>query len=282
MSKYILYNGELKLIDDAVIKIDNRLYNYGDGVFETIRCLSSKPLFFETHYQRLKDSLAILKINLPDEYTENYFNYQIERLLQKNRIYKGARVKLTVFRNAGGLYTPLDKTASYTITASPLENELFSLPLNGVQVGTYSEKLKPVNKFSALKTCSALFYVMAGIWKQENDFGDCFILNENGKIIEALSSNIFIAKADKLFTTTSYCGCVDGTMRRNIIELAPNLKIPIKELDGFTESELLEADEILLTNAIQGVSYVAAFKGRRYYNLMAKKLTVQLNKIIQR
>ena len=240
MSKYICYNGDIKLANEPIIKADNRSFNYGDGVFETIRCLSSKPFFFDKHYNRLIDSLAILKISLPSEYTEEYFRHQIERLLQKNRIYKGARVRLTVFRNSGGLYTPIDKMGSYIITVSSLQEELFALPANGLRIGIYTENKKQVNPFSHLKACNSLFYIMAGIWKKENNLDDCLILNQENRIIEGLSSNIFLVKDNILFASNTSCGCVDGTMRRTIIELVSN-KLDVKQVNGFTEQSLLSS-----------------------------------------
>ncbi len=280
MGKYLCHNGDYKLSDEAIILANNRAFNYGDGIFETIRCLSSQPLFFEKHYQRLKASLDFLKIELSSEFNENYFKFHINKLLQKNRIYQGARVRITFYRSPGGLYTPTNHKGEFVMVADSLSQEKFSLPEKGLKIGIYTDNLKPINLFSHIKSCNSLFNTMAGIWKKEHSLDDCLIVNQNKKIIEGLSSNLFIVKDKQIFATTIDCGCVDGTMRKTIIEITKKLGFVVKELDGFIKEDLLIADEVFLTNAIQGVQHVAGFKNRRYYHNISAKLVSALNSMI--
>lgn len=277
MSKYLCYNGELQLVTEATIYADNRCFNYGDGVFETIRCLNSRALFFDKHYQRLANSLRILKIKLPTEQNRAYFEGLIYRLLQRNRFYQGARVRITAFRNAGGLYTPTSNSLSFIITATALETEGFELASKGLLVDIYTENKKPVNVLSSLKTCNSLFYVLAGLWKRERNLDDCLIVNQQNKIIEGLSSNIILVKGKTLYTTVENCGCVEGTMQSTIMNICEESNLNLKLCDGFDERDLLNVDEILLTNAVQGVSYVSAYKSRRYYHSVASVLIKALN-----
>jgi branched-subunit amino acid aminotransferase/4-amino-4-deoxychorismate lyase len=281
MSRHINFNGSHIPANEPQIMADNRGFCYGDGIFETIRCLNSQPLFFSNHYHRIADSLKLINIQLPDAYTEQYFRLQINKLLQKNRLYKAARVRLSIFRNQGGFYTPANNSASFIITATEFEDEYFSLPAQGLKTGIYSEQLKPISPLSKLKTSSSLFYVLAGIWKSANKLDDCFILNQEQKIIEGLSSNLFLVKNKVLYTTTNECGCVDGTMRKTIIEIASGNNIEVKYTNGFTEKDIEVVDEILLTNAIQGVHFVSAFRNRRYYHKMGAWFINQLNELIK-
>jgi branched-chain amino acid aminotransferase len=85
-----------------------------------------------------------------------------------------------------------------------------------------------------------------------------------------------------MYATSNKCGCIDGTMRKTIIKIALKLNIEVFEQEGFSEQDLLQADEVLLTNAIQGVNYVSGFKGRRYYHTFAAKLIQQLNLLLEK
>lgn len=279
MAKYLNFNGELNLTEKPCLGIDNRALNYGDGFFETIRCLSSKPLFFHNHYQRLLKSMQLLKMELPSEWTEHYFQQQIFKLLQRNRIYKGARVRLTVFRKSGGLYTPTLHTPLFIISASFLENEYFNLNKKGVKVGIYTEEYKPINRLSSIKSCSALYYVLAGMWKKENRYDDCLLVNERGKIMEALSSNLFLVKDNVIYTPSITSGCVEGTMRRTILDIFRSGGMQVVENKGFDEQNLRSADEVFLTNAIQGVLPVSGYLDRRYYHNVASGLVNNLNQV---
>ena len=277
MSKYVCINGNIKPATDQVINYQNRSFRYGDGIIETIRCLNSTPLFFEKHYRRISSALHYLKMPLSEEFGKDHFRFHIEKLLQKNRIYKGAKCRIAFYRRGSGLYTPSSNSSGYLIEVTTLDEEFYTLPESGVTIGIYSENRKPIEPLSALKTSSALFYVLAGIWKSENNLNDCFILNTEGKIIEALTSNIVLVKDNELFFTTNDCGCVDGTMQRTLLDVVKSNKIKYHFVPGFSENHLLDGDEILLTNAVQGINYVGAYKNRRYYNTMAKKLIRFLN-----
>jgi branched-subunit amino acid aminotransferase/4-amino-4-deoxychorismate lyase len=281
MSKYACINGQFVKSDEPQLLVSNRSFQYGDGVFETIRCLNSQPLFFEKHFQRLQNALHQLNMILPDEYSENYFIFLIQNLLQKNRIYKGARARLHVFRNEGGYYTPSDNSASFLLTVDAIDSEYFMLNEKGIHIDIYTNITKPINELSQFKTCNALLFVKAGLWKKEQSLDDCLLLNNDGNIIESSASNFFMVTSGKLVTPSIYSGCVDGTMRRTIFEIAAEKNIQLMESDKIQEKHLATADEIFLTNAIQGISWVGAFKNHRYYHNFSSKLTAYLNETIK-
>lgn len=277
MMNHVNLNGQQLKFEEAAILPSNRSFSYGDGVFETIRCLNSQPLFFDKHYQRLRNALYHLKIELSPEFTENYFRLQIQNLLQRNRIYKGARARLSVFRNEGGLYTPSNNTAGFVIIVEPLGTEKFELNAVGYHIDIFRELLKPVNFLSQFKTSSALLFIMAGLWKKEQKLDDCFILNQSESIIESLASNIFLVKGGKLITPSVESGCVDGTMRRTILEIAVKNNIAFIETDGLNENHLLSAEEVFITNAVAGIHWVSAYKDKRFFHTTSSKLVKLLN-----
>lgn len=279
MSKYLLYNGDLILTEDFKISPDNRAFNYGDGIFESIRCLNSKPLFFDKHYQRLRNALYELQIELPKEFSEDYFRQNIYKLLQQNRIYKGARVRLNIFRSEGGLYTPSDNKAQFILSAKSLQHEEFILNSEGITIGIYDEIRKPFSPFAQFKTSNALLYIMAAKWKAAHKLDDCIIKNQDGYLIEGVSSNIYCVIDNKIITPAIESGCVNGTMRSTIFNLAAYLKIPIIETLKLNEKVLHQADEIFFTNAIQGIVWVVSYEERRYYHFIASKILMELNKI---
>ena len=277
MSKYLNLNGEQIKADTPVLKHTNRVFCYGDGIFETIRCLNSKPLFFEKHYQRMRNALYHLKIELPAEFTENYFRLHINKLLQRNRIYKGARARLSVFRSEGGLYTPSNNVASYLLTVDSIDTEEYTLNHTGLQIDIFTGLSKPLNFLSQFKTNNALLFVMAGLWKKEQNLDDCILMNQHGNIAETLASNIFFVMKDKIITPSVESGCVDGTMRRTILEIAAKNNIAVLEVDNLTENHLSAADEVFLSNAISGINWIGAYKDKRYFHTLASKLTNWLN-----
>ncbi len=276
--RYQNFNGDLIQESSKLFDSNNRLFCYGDGIFETIHACGSSPQFLYEHYKRIERALIVLGIEIP--FNLNQLEKEIEKTLAKNRIYKGARVRLAIYRNDGGLYAPTNNTSSFLIETSDLEFEKYALNSKGLNIGIYSEMKKPVNILSPFKTSNALLFVLAGLYKSKNDFDDCIILNDNGAVCEAISSNLFFVKGKTIVTPSVKSGCVSGIMRVKVLEIADFLGYSIVEQDNVDVSILQKADEVFLSNAISGVRWVLSYRRKRYTPFVAKKITEALNQIV--
>jgi len=95
------------------------------------------------------------------------------------------------------------------------------------------------------------------------------LINENGTICEAISSNVFVVKNGTLFTAPLTEGCVAGIMRKQIMHMATENKILTFE-SPLTMYTLLNGDEVFLTNSIQGLQWVGQYKDRFYTNKLSQ------------
>lgn len=234
-------------------------------------------MFLREHITRLKLGMTVLRMNLPAEFiTENIYELIIQ-LLKHNSHAPNARIRLTVFRNEGGYYSPETNDISFLIESEELDGG-FSLNQKGLWVDVYADIKKSINKLSNIKSGSALLYVMAAISKQSMKLDECFLINENGTVCESISSNIFAVKNGTIYTAPLSEGCVAGVMRKQIMNLAHEHKILAFE-SPLTTYTLLNADEIFLTNSIKGVQWVGQFKDKFYTNKMAQFFTDKLNQI---
>jgi branched-chain amino acid aminotransferase len=208
-----------------------------------------------------------------------FLEQAIWELAKKNNVLSDGRVRLTIFRNEGGYYVPTNNDVSYLLEVYPLAEKGYILNTKGYTVDLFNDFAKPINKLSALKSANCLIYVMAGIFKTENQLDDCLLQNDKQRIIEGINSNVFFVKSGEIYTASLDDGCVHGVMRKKIIELAKANKMIVHEIT-VTESQLLSADELFLTNAINGIRWVVAFKQKRYFNDTSKKLLEKLNELI--
>lgn len=278
-SLYINFNGFLYKEGEKVFTVNNRAFKYGDALFETIRIINGQPCFLEDHFIRLKKGMKVLKMNA-GTISFNQLKDQIIRLINKNRIKEGGRIRLTVFRSSEGFYLPEgDEGRSYLIEASPLKEHIYKLNEKGITVGVYDELKITRNVLAQIKTTNNIPNILAGIYKRENNLDDCIVLNDQDRIAEAISSNIFLYKNNNLYTPSLEEGCIDGIMRSQVLKIAKNLKINVFEgmING---SMLLQADELFLTNAIKGIEWVAAYREKRYFNNATKEILDQLNNIV--
>jgi len=276
--KYIWFNGDLINHETPVIGSSNRSFLYGDGVFETIHAYGTQGRNLNLHLSRLKRGMETLDIDIPPFLDELMLSKEITRLLNKNRIFGSARLRLTVYRNDGGKYIPENNGAGIIIEADPLELKMYDLNSKGYTIEIYQDIKKPVNPLSSIKSCNSLYYILAGIYQKKNNVNDCLLINEYDRIAEAISSNVFIVKNDNIYTPASSEGCVPGIMREVIIKVAPKLGFKVNNQVSIPVSKLLDCDEVFLTNTITGIRWVAAFRQQRYFNKVSKLLTDAINR----
>ena len=117
---------------------------------------------------------------------------------------------------------------------------------------------------------------MSKIAAKEKGVDDLFIQNDKMGIIEGSSANLFVVSNGVLYTPSLDLGCMGGTMRMQIINLAIENNIKVYECN-ITPQNLLVADEIFLTNAVSGIIWVGSYRTKRYFNTISNQLLSFLN-----
>lgn len=273
---YVYHRGEYVNDNQATIAKDNRAFRFGDGFFETMRVFSGKVLFLENHMARINDTLSVLKIVPPENFSVETLRNQIQGLIKRNKIEQGGRVRVTFYRKSTGFYMPKSDDLGIFIEADSLMNNDFELSHQGKIVDIFPDMRKDLNRLSVFKTLNTQLYVMSALYAREKSLDESLIQNAKLAVIESTSSNIFIVSNGVLYTPSIEDGCIAGTMRMNVINLALEQKIKVYECT-INPHNLLTADEFFLTNAAKGIEWVVGYRTKRYYNEMAKRLIASLN-----
>ena len=273
---FVNNNNTLLPAEDYNLNIDNRAIRYGDGLFETIKIMNGKIVGLDAHVDRLFKGLQALRIVPPETFSFDFFKTKIEELLVKNAITEGGRVRLLVYRASGGYFLPGNNTAEYFIEAYPSEKNLFELNPDGLTIDLYPDMRKQINQLAPYKTVNGLIYIMAAMYASDHGWDDSLLQNDKFGIIESTHSNLFIVSNGVLYTPGLDTGCIGGTMRMQLINLAIEQGIQVYE-SNITPQNLLVADELFLTNSINGIEWVGSYKTKRYFNTMATKLVKLLN-----
>src|SRR6185437_669468 len=273
----INFNGDIIPANTKLLGVNNRAFRYGDGLFETMRLMKGQFKFPDLHADRLQRGMKALKIDGYSQMDAWFLKEKAGDLARRNKA-KHGRFRLTVFRDAEGLYTPSQNKMAWCLELQPLDEPRYFLNEKGLIVDIFPDLPKPVNYLSNVKTCNSLIYVMAGIYKTQNKLDDVFLLNQNGFLCEAGGSNIFIWYQNHLYTPALSEGCVEGVMRHVVISLAKQAGIPVTEAQ-ISPDILYEAEEVFLTNAVRGIQSVMGFGVRRYFNEVSKVLMEELNKL---
>lgn len=273
---YVNNNGEILNASGYTIRTGSRAYMYGDGVFESIRIMNGKPINLENHLLRMMEGAKRLKMRPPSYYNLEFFATKIDEIIQKSGIVGGGRCRISLDRSIGGTYMPEANEVEYFIEVYPLENNLFELNSKGKEVDIYMELKKDKNYLSNFKTKNGLVYIMSAITAKEKGLDDYLITNYSGGILESTNSNLFVVSNGVLYTPGLEEGCLAGTMRMQIINLALENNVKVYECNILPQN-LLVADEIFLTNAVHGIQWVSGYRTKRYFNTTARKLIDLLN-----
>ena len=270
-------NGTILEDSEAYLSVDNRGFAYGDAVFETIK-VNSKPLFWEAHYFRLMASMRILRMEIPMHFTPEFLESQIMDLVDtQSEKAKSYRVKLTVFRATGGYYTPTSNAVKFTIALAPLDSDIYNSHTDSCEIELFKDYFIAPNLLSTLKTNNKAINVVGSIFAKENNYDNCLLLNTNKNIIEALNGNVFLVKDNVIKTPPLADGCLKGIIRDQLIDMiskSDNYDLIETSISPF---ELQKADEIFITNVIQGIKPVTKFRKKSYTKEVAKKFQNKLN-----
>ncbi len=267
-------NGTVVPPDQLYFKATSRGYRYGDGFFESMKWSNGRVLHYDLHLARIHKSAMLLQLNLPEGINENLLEHWISDTADQAGI-SNARIRCTIFREAEGYYVPENSTVTIVTEISEIAESSYEWNEKGLLLGAYKELTKNANFTSALKTTSSLIYVLAGIYARENGFDECIIFNDQGRIAECISCNLFAVNGEFISTPPLSEYCVDGVMRKVVMQLAEAYGYTVIE-QPLSEITLISADEIFITNASRGIRWIGEFQGKKFTNHVAKVLSEKL------
>ena len=269
------FNGDIQNRTEKIFL--NRAFLYGDSVFETIKVVKNKILFWEEHYLRLMSSMRILKIEIPNTFTPEYLEDQIKKTnFSISKLFSG-RVRLTIFRDGGGFYTPKSNESCFVIKSSENDKILFETEFKEYKVDIYKDYFIQSNLLSNLKTNNRLINVLGSIYAKNNGLENCILLNDQKLVVEFLNGNIFIVKENIVLTPPLGSGCLSGVMRNKIIESITGIPlIEVKE-ENFSAYEIISSQEIWVSNCISGIIPVSEYRNKQFGNSLARKVTDLFN-----
>src|SRR5690554_2323164 len=270
----INFNGNLVVQSNQNIE-NNRGFLYGDAVFETFKVFENKLLFREEHYFRLMASLRILRMEIPVDFTLEYFEEQVLKTVQANQL-QHARARLTVYRKGDGKYLPNNRSIAFVVMVEPTA-VLYQNSKENIEVELFKDFHVSKHLLSTLKTTSCLVNIAASVFAQENSLANCLLINDDKNVIETINGNIFEVKDHVISTPPLTDGCKNGIMRKKIIEIINKTDGIIIEERSISPFELQKADELFFTNTIVGIQSIGQYRKKFYSKNLANDLITKIN-----
>ena len=236
----------------AKVSVFDRGFQYGDGVFETMRSYDGNIFMLERHVERLLTSLKIMQIKMP--YKKNKLTALVNKTLNLSKL-KNAYIKLIVTRGIANSGINITKTISPTliIYAKPLKKISMKIYRNGLKVNFACIDKCGKSFIAKIKSLNYVDNILAKDEARRGGFDDALFVNTKGNVSEATTSNIFMVGGGRILTPPPTAGLLPGITRGVVIDIIKKyLGNKIDEKD-IRPKVLGAADEIFLTSSIHEV-----------------------------
>jgi D-alanine transaminase len=262
MARYAYVNGRFVRHADALVHIEDRGYQFADGVYEVVTVLGGDFVDEAGHLARLKRSLGELRIDMP--FSDAVLKLVMRRLIRLNRIRDGY-LYLQVTRGVAPRDFKFPKATKPAIVMTT-RRQAFKPEFpsqNGVSVVTVPD-IRWVRR--DIKSVGLLAQVLAKQAAADAGAFEAWMVDPNGFVTEGASSNAWILTADGVLVTRQADGSILHGITGNSIEaLAAEQGIKV-ERRPFTVDEALAAREAFLTSATTFCLPVTEINGRAIAN----------------
>jgi len=257
----VYVDGEWLPKSRASISVYDHGMLYGDGVFEGIRVYDGVIFRFREHLERLYSSAKSIKLQIP--FAPEDMTKAVVETLKRNGL-KDAYIRLVVTRGVGDLgVDPRKCRKPSVIIMTEYVDPAFGAiaKQKGISVIISSVRRDAVDATThEIKSLNYLNSVLAKLEAADAGADDALMLDRNGFVSEATTTNLFIVKDDEIFTPPTTAGILPGVTRKRIIRLAKELGYKVIE-KGLTPYDVTNADEAFLTGTLSEIVPLVKVRG---------------------
>jgi 4-amino-4-deoxychorismate lyase len=244
----ILINGQ----KTEPLSVLDRGFQYGDGLFETLRITAGKPRRWSRHMARLADGCEKLGISMPEP------ALLLSEAVSLCADEPDAVLKIIVTRGVGerGYAPPTQTEVTRVLSLSPMPNFPQAHVSEGVRVRVCNTRLGSNPALAGIKHLNRLEQVLARAEWTGDEFAEGLMQDNNNKVIEGTMSNLFCVQVGEngpVLKTPRLDQCgVKGITRECIVEVAEAAGIPVQET-RLELDDLLGSQELFLCNTLMGI-----------------------------
>ncbi len=265
MSNFYHVDGELVPSDQATVHVEDRGFMYGDGAFETLRAYGGDVFRWEAHAARLADSCESLGLDHGLDTVE--LRERVDETLAGNELQEAyLKLSITRGRQPGKLNPDPDVDPTVVVYASPLpqggtagEQSVWDSPAT---IQTVDTRRIPDEAVPArAKTHNYLNEILARVELRGTAADEALMLNLDGHVAEAATSNVFFVHDNALRTPRLHGSVLPGITRETVLDIADREGIPV-ETGQYEPARLRDADEVFLTNSTWELRPVDSVDGK--------------------
>ncbi|MDF2854463.1 MAG: D-alanine aminotransferase [Neobacillus sp.] len=274
--KYALLNGEMIPRLEAKVDVEDRGFQFGDGVYEVIRVYNGKLFTANEHLTRFVKSADSIGISLP--YTIDQLKETLEKLIEKNKLQLGT-IYMQITRGTAkrNHAFPTEKVTPNLVAYTNDVSRPTEMLCSGVKA-ILTEDIRWLR--CDIKSLNLLGNLLA---KQKAAEAGCYeaIQHRGQDVTEGSSSNIYIVKNGVVITHESNHLILKGITKDVILDICSKRNIPFEE-KTFSLDDLMNADEVFLSSTTSEAMPVIEIDGNKVNNGMPGEVTRQIQTLFQR
>lgn len=251
------------------------MFTHGDGTYEDILAFGTQARHLDAHLALLHESLKVLGIEPPLLlFDQENVGKLITRLLNRNRIFDSAQVRITVSRDAAA-----HQPGEMVVQTRPLGYKRFPFLDEGMRLDILEAPCKPIDMLARIRGSHRLLEVLARQHAQRQDADTCIIMNTEQRVAETPMGSIFIVRGSKLYTPSLGEGCCPNPMRDLVCRVAPAMGFDVDNQVGLRIGAVQNAREVFVASPLSGITWVKAFRNHRYYNEVSRILHQEVSRL---
>lgn len=223
-----------------IVDIEDRGYQFGDGIYEVIGVYEGRTFLLDEHLQRLQRSASELRISLP--YTLENLKEKLIELVKVNELNEGV-IYLQVTRGTAERWHQFPENTRPNLVAYTKEEEVMTELEESGAKAVLTEDIRWLR--CDIKTLNLLPNVLAK-QKAIEDGAVEAIMHRGNIVTEGSASNVFIVKDGTVYTHPANNYILNGITRQKVLEICRKNKIAVHE-ETFTVDDLFQADEVFIT-----------------------------------
>jgi len=261
-------NGRFHDREDARISVFDNALLYAEGLFETLLAVDDRIIFLKEHLSRLYRGAKVIGLDIP--VTPERLTGWMKKTVRAHpdRITK---LRLTLTAGEAARWVGRQGKPQVILSASP-----HTMPARPFRIQVSRFRVDHKSVFRRIKTLSYVIHAAALLQSRRAGCDDALLLNQDDKVAEVTSANVFWVKNGRIFTPPISSGCLEGITRKIVLREARRIGHSIAE-KNCSLLQLLDSDELFISSSLKlvvGVSLVKA--GRKSHRVATGPITADL------
>jgi D-alanine transaminase len=271
MDELVWLNGQTVPLSDAKVAIDDRGFQFADGVYEVIRIYDGRMFAATEHLDRLERSCDGISLTMPIAKSDLF--QAMQRLIDQSKVSEGTvYVQLTrgVARRAHLCPPDTRPTLLFFVRPQP------PIPRPGVGPGATLWTVQDERwRKCWIKSTALLANVLAKLEAAKHGADEAAFV-EDGIFSECASSNLFVVSKGQLITHPPGRNVLPGITRGVVVGAAADIGVPVIER-GPTMAEARAAEEVFITGTTREIHWVSSWDACPVGNGECGPLTIKLH-----